>query len=101
MNPIVLALAIKRLTQLVVEDDITSPLRKAVDDWSEGEPEGSLKERISYLVSCEACVSIWAAGAVLAAGLTPPGRAANKVLAGSQAALFASAVMDKLRGWSN
>lgn len=101
MNPVVIALATKRLTQLVVEDDITTPLRRAVDNWSSGEPEGSFKERISYLVSCEACVSVWAAGAVLLAGLTAPGRAANKVLAGSQSALFASAVMDRLKGWNN
>lgn len=51
--------ATHRITKLVVEDEITRPLREYIEErWS-----GS---RLAYLVSCPACVSVWAGAAVVA-----------------------------------
>lgn len=45
-----------RLTRLVVEDEITRPLREAVSRrWPDSKAE--------YLVNCPYCVSVWAGAA--------------------------------------
>lgn len=93
---LVSVLAARRLTQLVVEDEITRPLRDAVGRWGDRHPEGSLPDRLAYLVSCSACTSVWAAAGVLAAARFRAGRAAAQVLALSAAALAAQAVVDRL-----
>lgn len=50
-------MAVDRLVQLVVDDEITRPVREWVDKkWPES--------KISYLVNCKACVSVWAGLAV-------------------------------------
>lgn len=49
-------LATKRVTRLVVEDEITRPVRVWVEEHNE--PMG-------YLVRCPACISFWAALLVL------------------------------------
>lgn len=50
-------LAADRITQLVVEDEITRPIREAVERRF---PDSKL----AYLVACKACVSVWAGLAV-------------------------------------
>lgn len=57
---ILLSLAIRRLTTLVVEDEITRPVRESVT--KRFPPETS---KTGYLVTCEKCVSVWAAIVVL------------------------------------
>ncbi len=91
-----LALATHRLTQLVVEDEITRPVRTAVDDWARGAPELSLKERIDFAINCGACTSIYASAIVLGLSKFRAGRWVNKVLAGSAVALGWMAVKEKL-----
>ncbi len=95
-NPIVLVLATQRLTKLVVEDEITSPVRQRIDAWAGDSPEGTLKERINFAVNCGACTSVWAAGAVLLADRFPAGRLLLRVLAGSSAALLLNAYQEKM-----
>ncbi len=92
MNPIVTALAIQRLTQVVVKDEISAPVRDRIMDWAKDAAYGSPKERIAYLVGCGACTSIWSSAAVLGLNRFPLGRLAVKVLAGSSIALL----IDKL-----
>lgn len=51
------AAATWRLTKLVTEDEITRPVREAIDARWPG-------SQVSYLVNCPACVSVWAGLAV-------------------------------------
>lgn len=51
-------LAVSRITRLVVDDQITEPLRDKV------EGSETVPENLKYLVTCNACVSVWAALAV-------------------------------------
>jgi hypothetical protein len=48
-------LATRRLVRLVVEDEITYPLRMRAS---------KLHPAVGYLVTCQACSSVWAAAAV-------------------------------------
>lgn len=57
METLVNALATSRITRLVNKDQITAPLRKRVKETG--------NESLSYLVGCPACVSVYAAAAVL------------------------------------
>ena len=68
------ALAIARLTSLVAEDELTAPLRTAVEDWARRNPDSVLRDRLAYLTWCSGCVSVWAAGAVLIGQKTRAGR---------------------------
>ena len=95
-NPLVLALATQRLTQLVVEDDITKPLRIAVSKWAQGHEEFSFRERVDFALNCGACASVYAGAAVLLADKHPAGRALLRVLAASAAALIVKSAADKL-----
>lgn len=74
------ALAVYRLTRLVVEDEVTRPVREAV-------VLNSPESRLAYLIGCPWCVSMWAAAAW--AGLT---LAAPAVAAPAGAVLAWSAV---------
>ena len=69
------ALATRRLVRLVVEDEITRPMRLAAAG----------KGPLEYLVGCPSCVSVWAALAVI---LLP--RTARYALASSEAAIMLS-----------
>lgn len=52
------SLAAWRLTGLVVEDEVTRPLREAAQRrWPDS--------KISYLATCPRCVSVWASAVVL------------------------------------
>lgn len=95
-NPIVLALATHRLTQLAVEDEITRPVRLAVEKWARGAEEFSFRERVDFALNCPACSSIYAGAIVLGLQTFPAGRWAVRVLAASAAALGWKAVLDKL-----
>lgn len=91
VGPVVGALAVARLTSLITEDEITEPIRSRVTEWSDRYPEGSVPDRLGYLVSCQRCVSVWAAGGVLVASYFRPTRPLVRILAASQAALAANA----------
>lgn len=96
MNPLTIVLAVRRLTQLVVEDELTAPMRERVAAWGDAHPQGSVQDRLSYLVTCSACTSVWAAAGVLAAGRVPAGRVLVRVLAASAAALAVQAVVERV-----
>lgn len=95
-NPVVLVLATQRLTKLVVEDEITKPVRQAIDAWAADLPQNILRERINYAVNCGACSSVWAAAVVLLADRFAVGRLFVRVLAGSGSAMLISAVQEKV-----
>lgn len=57
---LVAALATRRLTSLIVDDEITSNVREAI--WAKRPPEES---KIGYLFTCRKCSSVWAGFAVL------------------------------------
>lgn len=64
---IVDALAVHRITKLVIDDEITEPIRQMV--WKRFPPETT---KIGYLTTCPWCVSIWAgAGALVAEAVAP------------------------------
>ena len=91
-----LALATHRLTQLLVEDEISKPIRVAVEHWAQGAPEFSFRERVDFAINCEACTSIWASSVVLVLDQHPLSRWVLRVLAGSQASLLIKAGIDRL-----
>ena len=74
------ALATARITRLVVEDEITEPLRdKVMGQWPDS--------KVAYLVGCRICVSVWAGGVVVVAGRSRLGRAVLRMLALSEVAI--------------
>lgn len=94
---LVMAGATARLTALVAQDEITAPVRERVIAWASAHPDGSLPERLGYLVDCRACASIWAALAVTGIWASGRGgRALVGVLALSQGTLMLSSVLDRL-----
>jgi hypothetical protein len=80
------ALAVYRLTRLLVEDKIAEPVRDRLAEDAEG--------RLAYFVTCPWCVSMWVAAGW--AGLTVAAPAAS-VTAG--AVLAWSAVSGLLSSW--
>lgn len=62
------ALAVYRLTKLVIEDKLTEDLRNFIGDkfpWVTDKRTGQKRmSKIEYLFYCPWCVSIWAAGFV-------------------------------------
>lgn len=79
MNIVKLSLATHRLTKLALDDYITEGLRQKVYDRIDPEKNPKLE----YLVSCPWCISIYAAGAVVAIEHFFP--QLNSVLASSSA----------------
>ena len=61
------ALATYRLTRLVVEDEITAPLREKL--WRHFDPGDT---RIGYLFTCPWCVSFWVGAGVVCARTVAP-----------------------------
>jgi hypothetical protein len=113
---VVFGLATARLTQLVVDDEITQPLRTSIaqhrvklinlpnmDGRLVVEP---LDERVEVdsrwtaldeAVNCHACTSIWAAGGVLlASSAGPVGRFLTHVLALSQAGQLVQSLIERI-----
>lgn len=68
MQDIVDALAVHRLTKLVIDDKITEDLR---NKWFEhfGEPH---ETKMGYLITCPWCASIWLGIGVVAARTIAP-----------------------------
>lgn len=96
LQALTLGLATARLTQLVVDDAITEPIRAKVQALAvaPGLPPWPLVDEV---ISCHACTSIWAGGGVLVAEqLGPVGRFLVRVLALSQAALAVKAVIERI-----
>lgn len=59
LEAVVALAATHRLTNLVVEDEVTRPVREYIDDrWPDS--------RLNYLVNCPRCVSVWAGAAIAA-----------------------------------
>lgn len=88
-DPVVLAvgaLATFRLTRLLVEDEITRPVREQLADDAEG--------RLAYFVTCPWCVSVW-----VAAGWAGLVAAVPAVAAPAGAVLAWSAVSGLLSSW--
>lgn len=56
-------LAVDRIVQLIVDDEITRPIREGIERRWPG-------SKLSYLVGCKACVSVWA-GLVVSVGILP------------------------------
>lgn len=76
-STLVLGLAAFRLTRLVTTDRVTAPVR---DHVAESFRRAGM-EQARYLLGCDWCVGVWAAGAVLALESTRTGRRANRLLA--------------------
>lgn len=107
-----MSLATARLTQLVVDDEITGPVRAAIDSRAISElpdtrtisgklvvPPSAQNRAWSVLdeiVNCHACSSVWAGAGVLIAEQTGVGRFLVRVLALSQAALAVKAVIERI-----
>jgi len=87
IGPATAVLATARLTSMITDDEISRPVRDKVEEWASDKPEGSVPERLAYLVTCTRCVSVWAAGAVLVMSIIPPFRPLVRIMAGSQAAI--------------
>lgn len=62
------ALAVYRLTRLLVEDEVTRPLRDRLSENAEG--------RLAYFVTCPWCVSMWVGAAWAGLTLAAPALAA-------------------------
>ena len=76
------ALAVYRLTRLVIEDEITQDMREKI--WERYPPQST---KIGYLISCPWCSSIW-----LGAGVAVARRFAPRVWGVVSLALAGSAV---------
>ena len=90
------AVAVWRLTHLVVEDQFPPVVAAREAVLERFGPESP----ISYLVTCAACVGVWAAAAVTAARVVAPRRykAATRLLALSSAGPFGEAFLSRLEG---
>jgi hypothetical protein len=96
----VLGLAAARLTRLVVDDEITAPVRDKIYDLrtpGPGRRFTSAWDKVDDAVNCHACTSVWAGAAVTVAEHGGPvGRFLVRTLALSQAALAVKALIDKV-----
>lgn len=95
-HPITMALAVHRIARLVVEDEITRPYREAVEEWSDGADEFSLRERVNTLIGCKLCVSVWAGALVVLLARLPGGHLLNRILALSDLSISADIVLDRI-----
>lgn len=98
MSPVIIALAVQRLTQLLVEDELTRPVREAITRWAAGAEEFSFRDRVAVLSSCPACMSVWAAAGILLASRVRVGRWVVGALAASGSALIVEAAVKALEG---
>lgn len=89
MNYLVAAIAAKRLTRLVVDDEITADLRAM---WFNRFPPETTK--LGYLVSCKKCTSFWTAAASLLLSRTTAMPLLH-ALAVSEAVIIAGQIEDR------
>jgi hypothetical protein len=87
-----LGLATARLTQLVVDDEITSPVREAV----QARVDNPIWDQVDTAINCHACTSVWAGAGVLTAEQIGFGRFLIRVLALSQLALTVKSVIERI-----
>lgn len=80
MDIVVDLLAVRRIVRLVTRDVITEPIREAAEE--------SGNELLSYFVTCESCVSVWASLVTL---LIP--RHLRRALALSEASILVGKVL--------
>ena len=97
----VLGLAAARLTRLVVDDEITAPVRGGIEsravNIADDNPTIQPWSFLDDVVNCHACTSVWAgAGVLIAEQLGPVGRFLVRTLALSQSALLVKAVIDRI-----
>lgn len=95
MKALILSLATARLTQLVVDDTITEPVRDAIEQKADNS-RGMTWQQVHEAVNCHACSSVWAGAGILVAERTGVGRFLVRVLALSQAALAVKAVIERI-----
>jgi hypothetical protein len=82
------ALAVYRATRLLVDDEVSAPVRDRIEAWAVGDSTTADEEsRLAYFVRCPWCVSVWVGAAWV--GLTV---AAPRVARFAGAALAWSAV---------
>lgn len=96
MNPVTLALATQRLTQLITEDELMRPVRESINDWAAGAEEFSFRDRVAVLASCPACMSVWASAAILIASRFKIAQPLVRILAGSGIALLLTGAKDRI-----
>lgn len=111
LDAVILGLAAARLTQLVVDDEITEPVRVEIQQRvHRGRPAkigaGPLGsnlidphpgwDAVDTIVNCHACMSVWAGAGALAAEQTGVGRFLVRVLALSQAALAVKSLIERI-----
>jgi hypothetical protein len=82
------ALAVHRLTRLLIEDEVTDPARTRIRRWADGTAEREAHPAVTYLLTCPWCVSVWVAAgwAALTAAAPAAASTAGAVLAWSSAA---------------
>lgn len=95
LDTVLLGLATARLTQLIVDDEITSPIRESVQGKAEAAP-GSLIDQVDTAINCHACSSVWAGAGILMAEQTGVGRFLVRVLALSQMSLAVKAIIERI-----
>lgn len=85
-DAIIDALATYRATKLVIDDEITADIRERAYQELERLPK-KYATKLRYLLGCPWCVSIWAAGFLVALRLVAPNLAKylNTLLAASAA----------------
>lgn len=86
-DALTMTVATARLAALASQDEITQPLRNIVDRWAKDAEYGSFRDRVSYLVNCKRCTSVWAAALVIVLWTRPAGRQIVRGLAFSQGAI--------------
>ena len=96
LDVVILGLASARLTQLVVDDEITEPVRLAIDQKRQAAPVGSFIDQVDTMINCHACASVWAGAGVLTADQIGVGRFLVRVLALSQLALTVKSVIERI-----
>lgn len=69
------ALAVHRLTRLLVEDEITRPAREAVQRWARGTATRAARPQVEYLTGCPWCVGMYVAAAWAALAAASPATA--------------------------
>jgi hypothetical protein len=88
------ALAVFRMTRLLVEDEVTRPARERVTTWAGGTAERHAHPATAYFVTCPWCVSFWLAVLWVAALVFVP-----TIALGADAVLALSAVAGLLSSW--
>jgi hypothetical protein len=88
------ALAVFRMTRLVVEDEVTRRPRERLTGWAAGTAERRARPGVSFFVTCPWCVSFWLAVVWVAALILVP-----TVALGADAVLALSAVAGLLSSW--